>query len=236
MLKELTVLKKLQELDNKILRNKKEIARLPKVVEELEEKYSSEKESVKNITQRLEQNLASQKKLELDIQSNNQDINKYENQLLSVKTNKEYKALNSEITHRKERNAEIEEKLIEFMEEESVLREEKMKFEELYQKDQKLFEDEKAKIDKEIQEMKKKVDVLEAEKDKLAKEIPDLLYRKYQRLIEHSNGKAVATLLKNGTCSGCHFTVRPQIMVEVSKSDKIIICENCSRILIAPDK
>lgn len=235
MLKELTVLKKLQDLDTKILRNKKEISRLPKVVQELEEKYSSEKESVKNITQRLEQNLASQKKLELDIQSNNQDINKYENQLLSVKTNKEYKALNSEITHRKERNAEIEEKLIEFMEEESVLREEKNKFEELYQKDQKLFEDEKAKIDKQIQELEKKVSALESDKDKLAKEIPELLYRKYTRLIEHSNGKAVATLLKNGTCSGCHFTVRPQIMVEVSKGDKIIICENCSRILIAPE-
>ncbi|HEX37490.1 MAG TPA: hypothetical protein ENG70_01325 [Candidatus Cloacimonetes bacterium] len=235
MLKELTILKQLQDLDDNILRNKKEIDRLPKIVQDLHEKYSSEKESVKNITQRLEQNLASQRKLELDISSNNQDINKYENQLLSVKTNKEYKALNSEITHRKERNVEIEEKLIEFMEEESVLREEKNKFEELYQKDQKLFEEEKAKIDKQIQELEKKVSTLEAEKDNLAKEIPELLYRKYQRLIEHNNGKAVATLLKNGTCSGCHFTVRPQIMVEVSKGDKIIICENCSRIIVAPE-
>jgi len=125
MLNEIKILQNLQELDDKILRNTKEIKRLPKVVQELEEKYSSEQESVKNITQRLEQNLMQQKKLELDITSNNQDINKYENQLLSVKTNKEYKALNAEITHRKEKNADIEEQLIEFMEEESVLREEK---------------------------------------------------------------------------------------------------------------
>lgn len=235
MLKELIVLQQLQELDDKILRNKKEISRLPKVVQELEEKYSSEKESVKNITQRLEQNLIEQKKFEVDISSNNQDINKYENQLLTVKTNKEYKALNAEITHRKERNAEIEEKLIELMEEESVLREEKKKFEELYQKDQKLFEDEKTKIDKEVHVLQKKVAELASEKDKLAKEIPDLLYRKYQRMIDYNNGKAVAVLLKNGTCSGCHFKVRPQIMVEVSRKDKIITCENCSRILIAPE-
>ncbi len=134
MLKEIKVLINLQELDDKILRNTKEIKRLPKVVQELEEKYSSEQESVKNITQRLEQNLMQQKKLELDITSNNQDINKYENQLLSVKTNKEYKALNAEITHRKEKNADIEEQLIEFMEEESVLREEKRNLKNFFKK------------------------------------------------------------------------------------------------------
>ena len=233
MLKEIKILQNLQELDDKILRNTKEIKRLPKVVQELEEKYSSEQESVKNITQRLEQNLLQQKKLELDITSNNQDINKYENQLLSVKTNKEYKALNAEITHRKEKNAEIEEQLIEFMEEESVLREEKKKFEELFLKDQKIFEVEKAKIDKQVAELQKKVDELEAEKLTLSKEIPDLLFRRYQRLIQHGQGKAVVTL-SNGTCTGCHFSVRPQIMVEVSNNDRIITCENCSRILIAP--
>jgi len=93
---------------------------------------------------------------------------------------------------------------------------------------------EKSKIDKQVAELQKKVDELETEKLKLSKEIPDLLFRRYQRLIQHGQGKAVVTLSK-GTCTGCHFRVRPQIMVEVSNNDRIITCENCSRILIAPE-
>jgi len=130
------------------------------------------------------------------------------------------------------KNADIEEQLIEFMEEESVLREEKEIWR-TFQKIRNIWSG-KSKIDKQVAELQKKVDELETEKLKLSKEIPDLLFRRYQRLIQHGQGKAVVTLSK-GTCTGCHFRVRPQIMVEVSNNDRIITCENCSRILIAPE-
>ena len=235
MLKDIEILCQLQFLDNKIRIAEKEKERLPKEIEELEKKFNLEQESEKNIKQRLEQNWQQQKKLELEIATNNQDINKYENQLLIVKTNKEYKALNSEITHQKEKNADIEEQLIELLEAESILEKEKKDVIELLTKDKKILEEEKEKINIKIEVLTKEIAQREEEKIELSKKIPDILFRRYQRLIEHKDGKAIASI-DNGICSGCHFRLRPQIIVEVAKSDSIIICENCSRILVSPMK
>jgi len=75
------------------------------------------------------------------------------------------------------------------------------------------------------------IDNLEQKKEKFAEDISFTLYRRYQRLIVHKDGRALATI-ENGVCTGCHFKIRPQIIVEVTKGDSIIICENCSRIFI----
>jgi len=227
----LKVLKELQKLDSKIIRLRKEAERLPRALNTLMQECESQEESIKEITQKLEDNYKNQKNLELDLAENNNEINKYENQLLSVKTNKEYKALNSEISFRKEQNAKIEEDLIELLEDESNLKKEKKKLEELYEKDRQKLEKQKKKIEKDIDELKNEIDDLQKKKEELAKEIPLKLYRRYNRLITHKNGRALATI-ENGVCTGCHFKIRPQVIVEVKKGDSIITCENCSRIFI----
>ena len=221
----------LQVIDSKIIKAKNALEDLPQKLEKLEDKFRKTQESIKNINQRLEQNHQKQKKFELDITKNNEDINRYENQQLTVKTNKEYKALNSEITYRKEENAQIEESLIELMEAEMVLEEEAEKFEETLREDRRILEKEKEKIEMEMEKFEKKIEKLDKEKQNLSKEIPESLFKKYQLLLNHKEGKAIASI-KNGVCSGCHLKIRPQIIVEISKQDSIITCENCSRILV----
>ncbi|MBC8526063.1 MAG: hypothetical protein ISS28_04240 [Candidatus Cloacimonetes bacterium] len=235
MLSDIDILCQLQSLDNKITKAIKEKERLPKIIEEFEKKSNAQEESIKNLKQRFEQNLHQQKRLELDITINNRDINKYENQLLLVKTNKEYKALNSEITHRKEKNTEIEEQLIELLEAEACIKEEKKKLEELFNKDKIILEKEKDKIYDEIEKLITLIRKLEEKKVYLSKKIPENLYTKYKLLIKHKNGKAIASI-ENSVCSGCHFRIRSQIIVEVYKGEKITTCENCSRILVPPNK
>jgi len=61
--------------------------------------------------------------------------------------------------------------------------------------------------------------------------LPAQLAAVYNRLAQRSrDGIAVAEVV-NGSCSACNMSLRPQMNVEVKKSDKIITCENCSRIL-----
>lgn len=235
MLKELEILCEMQEFDDKIQAAMKEKKRLPRLLNELEEKVRREEEGIANLRQRLEQNRHEQKRLELDIAENNERINKYERQLLEIKTNKEYKALNSEITSVKEQNAQIEEQLIELMEEETVLRKEQKKIGEEAEKHKKELEAEKAKIQERMAALDKEIAESEEKKKKLAKDIPELLYRRYERLIKHKDGKAIATV-DNAVCSGCHLRIRPQILIEVAKQDSIVTCENCSRILVPPKK
>ncbi|MEA2104460.1 MAG: C4-type zinc ribbon domain-containing protein [Candidatus Cloacimonadota bacterium] len=235
MQKDLEILCSLQKLDNKIFQIDKKAKRLPKQLKELEEKNESDNKAIIEINQNLEDNLQKQMNHELDISANLKEINNYESQLLSVKTNKEYKALNSEIAFKKEKNASIEEKLIELLEEESILKNEKKSIEIVFTSDKKKLEEERVKIDAEIHEYETQINVWEQKKKDLGKKIPEILFRRYNRLISHKNGKAIAEITKEGVCSGCHFKIRPQIVVEVIKGNSIITCENCSRIFIPID-
>lgn len=61
--------------------------------------------------------------------------------------------------------------------------------------------------------------------------LPAQLASVYNRLAQRSrDGIAVAEVV-NGSCSACNMSLRPQMNVEVKKSDKIMTCESCSRIL-----
>ncbi|MDD5756941.1 MAG: C4-type zinc ribbon domain-containing protein [bacterium] len=37
--------------------------------------------------------------------------------------------------------------------------------------------------------------------------------------------------MKNNSCGGCHMTLPPQVVNEVRKLDRLVLCESCSRIL-----
>jgi len=53
---------------------------------------------------------------------------------------------------------------------------------------------------------------------------------RFLRLLESKRGTAVAAVTE-GTCSVCHFAVRPHLQQRVRRSEEIIVCEHCHRIL-----
>jgi predicted nucleic acid-binding Zn-ribbon protein len=36
---------------------------------------------------------------------------------------------------------------------------------------------------------------------------------------------------RNGACTACHMSLRPQIMADVRRGAEVITCDNCNRIL-----
>lgn len=66
--------------------------------------------------------------------------------------------------------------------------------------------------------------------------IEDDLLSKYERLRDGlMHGVAVASINDKNACSGCNFTIRPQLIIDIKKYDKIIKCENCARIIVGSD-
>ena len=50
------------------------------------------------------------------------------------------------------------------------------------------------------------------------------------RLLESKKGTAVAAVV-DGSCSLCHFALRPHLQQRVRRCEEIISCETCHRIL-----
>jgi predicted nucleic acid-binding Zn-ribbon protein len=66
--------------------------------------------------------------------------------------------------------------------------------------------------------------------EKLKKEIPAELLRKYEQIKGAGRGIAVVAVWKE-VCDGCHMSIPPQLYNELQKTTALITCPNCNRII-----
>jgi len=232
MKKQLEILIQMQKFDTVIGEKNILTRELPQQLNSLKQSLKDADEAAAATKVELDENLKDQKLKELDIADNNAKSDKYKNQLLTIETNKEYKALNSEINHLEKLNSEIDDELIGLMEVESELKE---RLEE-EKKTQKRASDElkanEEKLEKEIAEVQKDIEDLKGKRNVLAMELPRDLIRRYAALIKNKNRKAVSFNDTNA-CSGCGYTIRPQVAIDIKEGESVIYCESCGRILVA---
>ena len=232
MIKEIKILINMQGCDDII--GEKEILtkQLPEELSNLKQNLETANNKLSETENALDENLKTQKLKELDIKTNNEKIDKYKNQLLMIKTNKEYKALNSEVSHLENKNSDIDDELIVLMEEEVNIRAQL----EINKKDQKKADNElkanEEKLRKKIEDVEKNIAEYKNKRNLLAEELNPQLVRRYALLIKNKNRKAVV-FSDNNACGGCGYNIRPQLIIEINEGQKIISCENCGRMLVA---
>ncbi|OQX71891.1 MAG: hypothetical protein B6D62_01005 [Candidatus Cloacimonas sp. 4484_275] len=235
MNQQLELLIKMQKCDDIIGEKEKLKKKLPEELNSLKENLKKAVQEVEESKKLLEENLKAQNLKEMDIRENKDKIAKYKNQLLTIKTNKEYKALNSEISHLEAENSQIDDELIELMEEESQLRKQLKEREEVKKTAEDNLKANEDKLNKKIESVTAEIEKVREERNSYAKNLPRSIIKRYAALIKHKNRKAVV-FNENNACSGCGFQIRPQLVIEINEGNRIISCENCGRILVAKPK
>jgi predicted nucleic acid-binding Zn-ribbon protein len=84
--------------------------------------------------------------------------------------------------------------------------------------------------EKRKEELLKVIHELSAEAKKVEAEIQPKHRARFLRLLESKQGRAVSAVV-DGSCSLCHFELRPHLQQRVRRNDEIIDCEHCHRIL-----
>ena len=79
-------------------------------------------------------------------------------------------------------------------------------------------------------ELLKKVHALSAEAKELEVDIQPKSRSLFMRLLESKQGTAISEVIE-GSCSLCHFALRPHLQQRVRRAEEIIDCEHCHRIL-----
>lgn len=170
------------------------------------------------------------RRLESDLQDLETRLSKYNDQLMQVKTNEEYKAMQHEIAAVKEKIGAVEEKILLLMEESDTG--ERRVNEERARLEQKRREAETRKEavrheQRQVQEETARVAAAqEAARGGLAPEVLDL----FNRIAQNRNGIALARA-RDERCQECNVRLRPQVFQEIKKNDRIIQCDSCRRIL-----
>ncbi len=168
--------------------------------------------------------------MDIDIAEVQDKIKKYKRQLLQVKTNEEYISITNEIKHEEERISLMEEERLKLMENMDNLSKEIKNAEKELEEAKKAFEKKKEELNRKLKEIEDKLKSKKEERQKLSSKIDKKVLNRYERIRAIRNGIGIANVNK-GYCSGCHAVVPPQIINEVRKGEKLIICQQCGRIL-----
>jgi predicted nucleic acid-binding Zn-ribbon protein len=230
MLEAIEKLLVLQDCDQKLITARAELEQIGPRRDLLNAKAKATQsglEAAKLAAQKIE---SERKRLELEVDSQKERINKYATQQLQTKKNEEYRALANEIENCKGVIRQLEDQQLELMEQaEGAARK--------VVEATKIAKDLKAAADTEIANLAKaetelnaKVAGLEAERAALVAAVePDVLNR-YERLLRNK-GNRVVVGIEHGVCGGCHMKFPHQITVTLQAGEEVVTCPNCARIL-----
>jgi predicted nucleic acid-binding Zn-ribbon protein len=226
---ELRTIYEAQKIDMQIIENEKKLISTPKKIEKMEHDIKAMHEKVDKEKEILEEFEKERKKKEKELDLEKEKIKKYESRLYEVKTNKEYQALLKEIETAKQANDKEEEEIIEIMVKVEDLKKDLESTSKLLKEKEKVAEAEKKKLLGEMDSVDKTIVDLKQQRDNLLSVVDKTLLDTYSMLISRRGGTAVVNV-KNGVCLGCFMNIPPQLFIEVTKNNRLILCPSCNRI------
>jgi len=229
--KKLSSLLKLQQIDSKLDEIIKVRGALPEEVGDLEDEIAGYETRLGKFDQDL-------KDLEGDIEKNKTAIKeaekliqKYNDQQMKVRNNREYDAISKEIELQT-----LEIQISEKRTKESYTKIEAKKEE--IDATQQLADERNKDLDSKKQELDQLVSESEGEEQKLismrekaVKDVDDRLLNSYNKVRDNARNGLAVVAVKRGACGGCFNIVPPQRQADIREKKKIIVCEHCGRIL-----
>ncbi len=231
MLSDLEMLLRLQVIDYDLGELERSKEYLPDMMENLKREIKESEERFHKTDKELTEAKVLQNSLELEIKTKQDELEKLKSQMMSIKTNKEYDALISQIDSVKETISDKENKVIELLE----------KIEELSGN----IDDYKKKADDIQNQNDKQLAILQEKMDSVGSKISNIVEQRntiivnvpkrtmsvYERVRKNRGGDVVVSVKKRA-CGACFKALPPHRIQEIKRADQIITCDNCGRLLI----
>jgi uncharacterized protein len=225
---------RLQAIDTSIQELRTRIDRFPAISKALDEKLKFAQTGVETAKEKIKNNQVDRKKLESEISSIEGKISKYRDQMVAVKTNEEYRALQHEIDHAQTAIRKAEDDILNLMQEAETGQSDIKTAEAQLKEDQsKVIAERKGLQEENKRDLSALEGYLTERKDIQAAVSADLIVQ-YDRVRKHRGGIGVSAA-RNELCEICQVRIRPHLFQLIRKNDQIIECDACQRILYDPD-
>jgi predicted nucleic acid-binding Zn-ribbon protein len=229
---ELAILIRLQGIDLELRKINEEKSSVPKHLEDLEEHLFSKDAELNELNEHIIEIQKRKVDVEDEFELENVRLGKSQKKLSSLKTNREYQALQKEISEIKKTNTDREDEILTIMEETGSLQEEIKEKKKQVKQYRKKIRAEKKRIKELEARLDDKIADLTEERQTVSKDIsPDLL-SKYNFLKDRRACVAVAAVT-DGVCSACNMNIPPQLYNELLRDEKILTCPSCQRLIYA---
>lgn len=220
----------LQDLELAAERLRRRIGDLPAARAALEARITDRTNAAAAVKDRLAANRAARQEIEKDLAAVQARLSKYKDQLMSVKTNKEYQAMQSEIAAAESNVRSHEDRLLDRMEETDALTADLKAADAALTAEQGEVAREIQALDAERVNDEQELARLGEQREAIAKSLSAPALSLFEHVAKHRKGLALSEA-REGHCTQCHVRLRPQVFNEVRRNESLIQCESCSRIL-----
>jgi predicted nucleic acid-binding Zn-ribbon protein len=232
---QIVALVKLQKIDTETQKLQSFLKEIPVRIEMLDarlDKFVRSVEEDENVISELNKKYRT---YESDVQTNLGKIQKSQDKLRSVKTNKEYQSSLKEIEDIKSKNSKIEDEMLEFLERiedaEKDLNERKQRYSQIV--DDANREKDSTNRDTEIRQ--KDLAQLWSARDVLAESLDGAILDIFNRVkAKQADGVAIAEV-KDEVCQGCNLNIPPQMYIDLQHRNSLKNCPSCERIIYWDD-
>jgi predicted nucleic acid-binding Zn-ribbon protein len=220
----------LQDTELKITSLQRQVSDIPKQVEAYLQELLRIEQAHQDRVAQLQEDTKRRRTFESEVDMMRARLSKLKDQLMMVKTNKEYTAMLHEIQMAEAQIRQEEDRILEIMEEMETL-------EAGLKKDERELKTRTEEIKKSVQACESAIPELEAalvslrnEKARTEANIESELLARYRRIADLRKGIALAEA-RDELCTACHVRIRPQVYAELLVTEYIHSCDSCSRIL-----
>jgi uncharacterized protein len=226
----------LQDRDRQISQVRAEVASIAPQRDRLQARVTETKGQLDAAKLRLKQLETDRKRLELEVEGNKQQIEKYSLQQFQTKKNEEYRALAHEIDTCKAAIVTLEDQELELMEEADTVQKTVAATTQVANQSRKQVDTHLADLAEREQALNKQLAELEAGYEQLEAAVGDeSVLAKYKRL-RRQRGERSVVGIEHCVCGGCHMKLPTQIVVSCQGAQELLSCPNCGRILYySPD-
>jgi predicted nucleic acid-binding Zn-ribbon protein len=233
MLQDLVLLVQLQEIDLRIKEQELAQENFPAQVTQLEQEIAKAKAASVHSNDKLKKALTEKSTFEDQIQKAKDGLDKSQDRLNNIKTNREYDAVHAEIETQKNMVNTAESRKKHILDDIEKLQASATESQGTY--DTILAENEPK-----IKELKEKISAIDTniaeitkERDVLVPQIGKHILRPYDLIRKkRKTGKALSLISNNRNCSICYKVLEPQLYNEIKRGLKLIICESCGSIMV----
>ncbi|MBI5214552.1 MAG: hypothetical protein HY960_02245 [Ignavibacteriae bacterium] len=230
----LTHLFALQQVDSQLQEIHELKGDLPRIVAELQGTLDGSSKKLKELTELVIQLKIERDNTDVELISCTEKIEKYKQQQLQVKSNKQYDALSREIETMESQIEQAKSNLESFEGKIQVSQADM----EILGKEIEITSAELSEKQAELAEVNKEHEIEETrlihEREKVLSKIKKEDFDKYERIKKAKKGTAVVAI-KRSACGGCFNRVPPQKILELRNNNYIYMCEHCGRIIVSDD-
>ena len=220
---------RLQQLETFTESARRTIAELPERVAALDARLASARGAVEAARQQLAANQSVHRTAEKELSTQQARLSKYKDQLMEVKTNKEYQAMQKEIEVTQKEVRQLEDRILERMIEADEIAAAIKQAESGLVAEQAEVDAERRKLEDEARALQVELEKVATRRQALVGEISAPAMATFELLIER-RGTAVVEA-RDGHCTACHVRLRPQAFNDLRRSDSLMQCDSCQRIL-----